>query len=141
LINEFDEFLQTKIDAMADLAEETGTDIMETTLMDEMNGMQDAVDNALNMMGDDADQAMNDINDAVDGAIENINSSIENKLMDFQGMLDDIADNFIERFWQSLETIYETIDPYARRHIVHKALIKKDEFLVELDALKQMLMD
>ena len=141
LIDEFDMFLQNKIDMMADLAQETGTDIMETTMQDEMNGMQSAVDNALDVMNDDADQAMNDINDAVDEAITNLNMSIENKLMDFQGKIDDIEANFIERFWHSLEEIYEHIDPFARRHIVTQALLRKDEFIMGLNDLKTMLMN
>ena len=49
-----------------------------------------------------------------------------------------VSDEFITLFWHALEDIYTYVDPYEQRTLIHKALLKKDDFL---DRVKEALMD
>jgi hypothetical protein len=86
----------------------------------------------MDQLNDEIDNGIDEMNDAIEDVITTIETVIQEKVDDFieddgNGPID--MDNFLEVFWHTLEDIYKYVDPYERKSLIHKALLKKDEFL------------
>jgi predicted DNA-binding protein (UPF0251 family) len=94
------------------------------------------IQDALDDFNNDADAAVEDLNNAIDDATTKLEDTIGpafDEVIGGGGVIPDISDDFLELFWEALEEIYTYVDPYERRQLIHKALLKKDEFLMRLD--------
>jgi hypothetical protein len=134
----FDRFLEEKLAAIQAIADEIIAGV-EETIAEEKQCLADIIPEVLNQYNDEASAATDDLNQAIDDAIERMEGMIGDAMEcsnggDGNGSTDpaDISDNFLTLFWEALESLYDSVDPYERRALIHKALIRKDEFLDRL---------
>jgi hypothetical protein len=144
----FDRFLQEKLDAIQARADEIIQEV-EDTIAEEKQCLADLVPEILTQYNDEADAATTDLNNAIDEAIEKLDGIIDDAMACVDGGnggnggdVPDISDNFLTLFWEALESLNDSVDPYERRALIHKALIKKDEFIDRMnDASGSMMGD
>jgi flagellin-specific chaperone FliS len=86
-----------------------------------------------------ADAATSDLNDEIDAAIAAMDEAIAEKTAIIDATIADLTDNYVDRFWEQLEELYNHISHHERQALVWKALHKKEEFIAAINALRDML--
>ena len=93
----------------------------------------------MNRWNDAAADATNDLNNEIAEKISEMDYIIADKTAVINAVVDNLTEDFIVVFWDTVEEIYNSVNYYERQGLIWKALYQKDAFLAEVSALRDEL--
>ena len=111
----------------------------EATITAECDAMDAAIKGALADWNAKADQATADLNQEIADRIAEMDAVIAAKTDEINADIDELQEDYIVIFWNTIEEIYNEVSYYERQGLIWKALYGKDAFMAEVSAIRDML--
>ena len=112
----------------------------EAVIASECAAMDNAIVDALAAWGDAAANATADLDHEIADRLAQMDQLIADKTAAINAVIDELIEEYIVIFWNTIEEIYKEVSFYERQGLIWKALYGKDAFIAEVSAIRDWLL-
>jgi hypothetical protein len=111
-------------------------DAADATITAECDAMDAAIKDALSAWNDAAGRAEADFGQEIADRIADLDATIARHTADMNADIDELQEDYIVIFWNTIEEIYSAVSYYERQGLIWKALYGKDAFMAEVNGIR-----
>ena len=112
----------------------------EAVISSECDAMDMLINDSLNSWNAKATMATADLDQEIADRLAQMDQVIADKRSAINAVIDELIDDYIVIFWNTIEEIYQEISFYERQGLIWKALYGKEAFIREVSDIRDMLL-
>jgi hypothetical protein len=112
----------------------------EAIIASECDAMDSMINDSLAQWNEAAANATNALDAEIQASLDNMDAVIADKTAAINAVIDELTEDYIVIFWNTIEEIYQEVSFYERQGLIWKALYGKDAFITEVSGIRDWLL-